>query len=119
MSRKRHIDDSLIQILRDPKKRRAWVIYQLGLKGMNLSDIAREHGVVRGTVYHAFNQPYPRMERAIADALGMLVTDLWPERYKDGVSIQRPQGRPNKSLTTGQHRPGQPVRKPRGQRTPS
>jgi Ner family transcriptional regulator len=114
MSRTRHIDDSLIQILRDLKKRRAWVIYQLSLKGMNLSDIAREHGVVRGAVYHAFNHPYPRMERAIADALGMLVSDLWPERYEGGVSTRRPQGRPKKSLTNGQHSHGPLARKPRG-----
>lgn len=114
MSKTRRTDDSLIEILRDPKKRRTWVIYQLGLKGMNLSDIARQHGVVRGTVYHAFNQPYPRMERAIADALGMLVTDLWPERYRGGVSIRRPQGRPQKSLTTNQHRPERATRKSNG-----
>lgn len=115
MSRKRDTNDSLIAILRDPKKRRTWIIYQLGLKGMNLSDIARSEGTTRGAVYAAFRHPYPRMERAIADALGMLVTDLWPERYEGGVSKRRPQGRPRKSLRTTEDRPGQSPRKRGGQ----
>jgi Ner family transcriptional regulator len=89
--------DTLTDILRDPQKRRAWVIWQLSLKGRNLTDIARTMGVTRSSVYRAFVTPYPKMERAIADELGMCVAHLFPDRYTDGIP-NRVIGRPKKSV---------------------
>jgi len=85
------------RILKDPKKRQAWVIYQLSLQGRSLADIARGAGVRRQTLYQAFHRSYPRMEKIIADALGLAPGTLWPERYDaDGLPVRR-LGRPKKS----------------------
>lgn len=111
-TRRSQNQDTLPEILRDPKKRRTWVIYQLGLKGMNLSDIARTQGVTRGAVYRCFKVPYPKMEAAVANALGMHIPDLWPERYTNGVPNRR-RGRPEKSVTKSQHSAGNSGRKAR------
>lgn len=91
-------DNTLKDVLNDPKKRRAWVIWQLSLKGRNLADVARTMGATRQAVYKAFRAPYPKMEQAIADELGMVVATLFPERYTDGIP-NRVLGRPKKSVT--------------------
>ena len=65
----------------DPGKRRAWVQYQLKVKGRSLASLARELGVVRHAPGHALAKPYPRMEHAIAEAIGIPVQVLFPERY--------------------------------------
>jgi len=87
---------TLDAILRDPKRRRAWIIFQLNLRNKNLSDVARRLSVSRSTVYAALDRPYPRMENEIANELGMLASDLFPERYTDGIP-NRVFGRPKKS----------------------
>ena len=85
------------KILRDPKKRQAWVIYQISLQGRSLAEVARNAGVRRQTLYQVFQRFYPRMEKIIADALGLEARVLWPERYDtDGLPI-RCMGRPKKS----------------------
>lgn len=87
-------------ILKDPAKRRAWIIYQVNLQGRSLAQVARDAGVTRVCLYQVFNKTYPRMEKVVADALGMAPAELWPERYDaDGLPIYR-RGRPaNKSIT--------------------
>ena len=76
---------------------RAWVIYQLGLRGTNLAALAREQGVDRTCMYHAFVAPYPRMERIIARALGLEPQQLWPDRYGPDGRSNRKRGRPSSS----------------------
>lgn len=90
---------TLYDILRDPEKRRAWVIYQLSLQDKTLAGIAEKHGRSRQSLYTAFVKPYPKMEKVIADEVGMLVCDLFPERYTNGIPnrvIGRPKGARNK-----------------------
>ena len=60
------IDNATKKLLRDPVKRRAWVNYQLSLRGESLASLARRYGVDRRTPRRAFCVPYPRMEQAIA-----------------------------------------------------
>ena len=84
------IDTTTKRLLANPKKRRAWVIYQLLLKGQTLADIARGANVERQTLYHAFDRPYPRMERVLADAIGLTPQQLFAERYDaDGLPTRR------------------------------
>ncbi len=71
---------------RPPKKaaeRRAWIKYQLELRGESFATIARELGVTRQAVRRALDMPRPRMERAIAEKLGLKPWELWPERYPE------------------------------------
>lgn len=87
---------SLTQIIRDPAKRRAWVKYQFHLQGRSMAQLAAEVGVERCTLYWVFKRPYPRMERIVADALGMTPQELFPERY-DALGLpNRTIGRPRK-----------------------
>ena len=74
---------------RDNAGRRAWVKYQLELRGHTLGTIARELGVSRSCPRDALWKPYPKMEIAIADKLGVDPQDIWPERYG-------PDGKPNR-----------------------
>lgn len=85
--------------LRDPSLRRAWVNYALAMRGLSLAEIARREGVHRTCPGQALRTPYPKMERAIADAVGMTVHELFPERFRsDGSRIQKKRGpRPKKS----------------------
>ena len=88
---------TLYDILSDPEKRRAWIIYQLSLQDKNLSAIAAKAGKGRQTIYKALTHPYPKMEKLIADELGMLACDLFPERYTHGLP-NRVMGRPKKPV---------------------
>lgn len=93
------IDNQTRKLLADPAKRRAWVRYQLTLKGLSMADIARDAGVTRECLYQVFCKTYPRMEKVVADAVGLPPAVLWPERYDaEGLPLYR-KGRPKKSVT--------------------
>lgn len=85
--------------LRDPALRRAWVNYALATRGLSLAEIARRLGVHRTCPGEALHKPYPKMERALADAVGMTVHELFPERFhSDGSRIKKKRGpKPKKS----------------------
>lgn len=91
------IDSATKALFQHPKKRRSWVVYQMQLQGRSLSAVAAANGVARQCLYSAFLRPYPRMEKLIADAVGLAPPVLWPERYDaDGLPNRRkgrPQGR--------------------------
>lgn len=101
------IDRATAQLLGHPQKRWAWVIYQLGLEGRSLAEVAAEAGVQRQTLYHAQKRPYPRMEKIIADALGLHPAQLFPERYDADGLPSRKWGRPwkKKSFHGGKDTP--------------
>lgn len=65
----------------DPTKRWEWIKYQLRAHGTSLAKLARELGVSDTAVKNAKRTAYPRMERAIAKALGLKAAELWPERW--------------------------------------
>lgn len=69
------------QIPKKSDERRIWIKYQLELAGYNFASLAREYSVHRTCVRKALYKPYPKMERLIADKLGIQPEQLWPERY--------------------------------------
>ena len=69
-------------IPRDPVQRNEWIKYQLRRRGSSLSKLARRLGVTRQAVRNALATPYPKMERAIADEIGVHPGRIWPERYE-------------------------------------
>lgn len=79
----------------DPSLRWEWIKYQLRRKGSSLAQLARELGVSDSPVKNTKRVPYPRMERAIADALGLEPIDIWPERWNADGTPQRQ--RPNRA----------------------
>lgn len=95
------LDDHTKDLLADPKRRRDWVIYQLRLQGRSMADVAQkaEPPVRRQTLYNVFLRPYPRMEKLVADAVGLRPEQVFPERYdRNGLPVRR-MGRPKKSTT--------------------
>lgn len=80
------------QILANPDTRNAWINFQMGLHGTSFADIARELGVSRSAVRSALDKPYPKMERAIAEKIGMAPEAIWPERYQKNVVSTRAKG---------------------------
>jgi Ner family transcriptional regulator len=79
----------------DTRQRREWIKYQLRLRGGSLAQVARDHGVSRDAPILALRRPYPRMEAAIASALGLLPEQIWPERYDEKGRPNRRVGRPS------------------------
>lgn len=55
----------------------------LKTRGLSLRALARELGVTHQAVGAALMAPSVRIEQAIADALDIAVTDLFPERFDD------------------------------------
>jgi Ner family transcriptional regulator len=69
------------QIPTTPEARRAWIKYQLQLRGLSLAGLAERQGLSRKTVQKALHSGYPKMERLIAKSLGLTPRQLWPERF--------------------------------------
>lgn len=64
-----------------------------------MAQVAAEAGVVRTVLYSAFIKPYPRMEKIIAEAIGLTPQVLFPDRYDSDGLPNRRMGRPRKSET--------------------
>lgn len=96
------IDAATKKLFKDPAKRRAWVIYQLGLQGRSLASLGRDLGLVRSSPQAALARPYPRMERLLAEAVGVPVHELFPDRYAPNgerlIRMGRPTGNRKKSI---------------------
>lgn len=92
------IDKKNRRLLRDPSKRRALIKYEIHLTGRTMADVAKAAGVSRNCLYHAFNTPYPRMEKVLADALDVAPQELFPERYDSDGLPNRIMGRRKKSI---------------------
>ncbi len=69
------------EVLADPSIRWAWIQFQLKSNGRSFAALAREHNVCKETLTKVKTAHYPRMERVIAESVGMEATALFPERY--------------------------------------
>jgi Ner family transcriptional regulator len=80
-----------------PTERRQWILFQLKLRGSNLSALARELGCTHQAVIHAAaGRPSQEIEKAIADKIGVRHVDLFPEHYDEAgerVPLARPRQR--------------------------
>lgn len=89
------LDNYIKQLLSRPDTRRAWVIYQLTLRGESLASIARRKEVSRQAMQKVLTYPYPKMEKVLADFLEIAPQDLFPERYDHKTGLpNRMRGRP-------------------------
>lgn len=69
------------EIPHDPAQRWEWIKWQLRRRDTSLADLARDQDVSRNAMNNVKRQAYPRMERAIAKALGLQPVEIWPERW--------------------------------------
>jgi len=83
------------EIPSDPGLRWEWIKYQLRTRGTSLAKLARALKVSDTAVKNVKRTAYPRMERAIAAALGLKPAAIWPERWANSDSPHR--SRPNRA----------------------
>lgn len=70
------------RVPKKPEERRVWIKGQLELVGSSFAAIAREQRVSRQAVRKVPYSPSRRLEKAIADKLGVAPETIWPERYR-------------------------------------
>lgn len=80
-----------------PTERRQWILFQLKLKGSNLSALARELGCSHQAVIHAAaGRPSQDIEKALADKIGVPHRALFPEHFDEEgnrIPLARPRQR--------------------------
>lgn len=64
-----------------PEEKRAWLQYQLKLRGSSFAKVARRAGVTRKAVSKAAHNPSERLANAFSAELELPAAVLWPERY--------------------------------------
>jgi Ner family transcriptional regulator len=60
---------------------RADVVAALKKVGWSVRSLSVAHGLHPDTLAAALTKPYPKGERIIADALGLMPEQIWPCRY--------------------------------------
>ncbi len=80
-------DITALDVPKNPAERRAWVVYQLHIRGKSIRRLAREEGVAQQTLSAALMTPNSHLEPVLAHAIGLNVPDLFPERFRGGERI--------------------------------
>ncbi|EPK0739244.1 helix-turn-helix domain-containing protein [Klebsiella aerogenes] len=57
------------------------IIAALKKRGTSLSAVSCSSGLASSTLANALNRHWPKGERLIAEALGVLPEEIWPSRY--------------------------------------
>ncbi len=68
-------------IPKEPAVRRAWILYQLKIRGVSLTSIACAENVSATAVANALLTPSSHLEEVIADRLGLRACDLFADRF--------------------------------------
>lgn len=79
----KQLDSKTKNLLHDSIARWNWIRFQLSLDGKTISSVARQHGVCSQTLSSCRNQPYPKMEKIIADQIGYSEQVIFPERFNN------------------------------------
>lgn len=74
---------TILDVPKEPAVRRAWVIYQLSIRGRSLRQLALSEGVYPQAMSTALVAPNVHLEPVIAKAIGLTVEQLFPERFDD------------------------------------
>lgn len=62
------------------------------MRGVTLTQLSRDNGLVPSACRHAVIQPHYAGEQAIAEFLGIAPQKIWPDRY-DGETYLHPSSR--------------------------
>ncbi|WP_082900377.1 helix-turn-helix domain-containing protein [Pseudomonas oryzihabitans] len=85
----------MLDVPLDLDRRWEWIKYQLRVRGTSGAAIARELCLHDRAIRSAKRNAYPRVERAIADALELQPIQIWPERWNSDGTPKRL--RPNRA----------------------
>jgi Ner family transcriptional regulator len=72
------------------RERAMWIKVRLWEAGVSFASIAKAEGLDRKTPQVVLTKPYPRIERVVAEHLGMTPAEIWPERYTGHRSALAP-----------------------------
>lgn len=70
------------------EEKKNWIKYQLKIRNISFSKLARTNNISKQVFSLALKQPYPTVELIIARALSLEPCDIWPERYKNGIPVK-------------------------------
>ncbi|MFH1984155.1 MAG: helix-turn-helix domain-containing protein [Pseudomonadota bacterium] len=59
----------------------ARIKYELALRGLSLADIGRRRKLAQFSIYDVLRKRVPLSEQAVAEALGVHPSVIWPSRY--------------------------------------
>lgn len=91
-----------LSTIKNPRERWELIKAHLRIRGVTLTSIAGALGISRAAVGVVGRRRYPRVEAAVAAALGVQPRDLWPERYEaDGRPVRQRIGYPEALPTRG------------------
>lgn len=61
---------------------RADILAAIKKRGGTLAQLSRDNGLHERTLYNALERHWPKGEKIISDFIGVPVSTIWPERYK-------------------------------------
>jgi len=77
-----------------------YLLYRLREAGTSYANISRKHGYCPTAAIMVHHRPsWPRMERLLADALGVTPQEIWPSRYHEDGTPRRGRGSPKNNTT--------------------
>lgn len=76
------------EIPQNEEQKRSWIKYQLKIQG-NPWHPWQGHKTSRQVLSNTLYEPSPRWEYVIAQALNKKPTEIWPERYEDGLPKEK------------------------------
>tara|TARA_R110002074_G_scaffold355878_2_gene527912 strand:+ start:316 stop:633 length:318 start_codon:yes stop_codon:yes gene_type:complete len=83
-------------IPKEPAVRRAWILYQLKIRGVSLTSIACDENVSATAVANALLSPSSHLEEVIAARLGLKARELFSDRFSrsgDRLNQTKPRNR--------------------------
>lgn len=89
--------DMRLEIPSDPSKRWEWIKYQLKLKNTSLAALGKQDKSSRQAPQLVKTRHYPKWENIIAQSIGLLPHQIWPERYSKYADLS---DKKNKSVAS-------------------
>lgn len=86
-----------------PGLSRADIIAKIKNRGLTLKQLAENNDLSPAAISVCLSRPWPKVERIIADAIGIPADQIWPPRYAtEGVPIKRGTGVKSKRRKVGE-----------------
>lgn len=61
---------------------RADILAAIKKRGGTLAQLSRDNGLHERTLYNVLERHWPKGEKIVSDFIGVPVSAIWPERYK-------------------------------------
>ncbi|UCQ36766.1 helix-turn-helix domain-containing protein [Edwardsiella piscicida] len=61
---------------------RADILAAIKKRGGTLAQLSRDNGLHERTLYNVLERHWPKGEKIVSDFIGVPVSTIWPERYK-------------------------------------